>query len=76
MDTTHPYARFIRTTRKGNRDEGTELSAQEIKAGEIEILQLAQASDFPQDLKLLKHGDKIQPTSKLNELSPKIGEDG
>ena len=60
---------FIRRIQKRSRDEGI---AQEIKEGEIEILRLAQASDFPQELKLLKHEEKI-PSTYVNRTQYNYG---
>ena len=69
--------RFIEKCRNHDRQGGgRDLTAPEIDRGETATLRVAQMEDFADDFNRLEQDRKLSPSSRILELSAKLGNDG
>ena len=55
---------------------GRELTVDELKEAEVDIIREAQRQALPEDYRLVKAGKHVSLTSSLGKLNSRIDEDG
>ena len=60
----------------GKQRGGRELTADELKGAENDVICNAQREALPEDYRLVKAGKPVTPISQLAKLNPRIDEDG
>ena len=60
----------------GKQRGGRELTVDELKDAESDVICNAQREALPEHYRLVKAGKPVTPTSQLAKLNPRIDEDG